>query len=373
MIKRLMRKTKFILSLLCILSVLFSIAAVPSFAANNDFDSTLVRLQNLEDLAKSFKQSSYTSDSVDFLVLSYIRSSVYNSGTWNTLAGTANSSFISYVASESPDTAKLRSTYSLQLPNGDTTDFIHMFAVMNMILEGNGDLGGWIGDTCQFVHDFKSYSGSANYLEDIAKEHFRIDGHFGKEDWIADLDGYNVCNIKSINESWASCFEKYFTADLTERARVSAFVESMFGSTYLSSKLSQKNYRSAVSSHYTGLELWALEIKEFGGSLSSEYKNAAINTVADYMYLVISSPDLAPDEATYQDGKIYMLKPDSENQILAATYDENGKMLGIDDGNVDYDIMVFDVGNSGDVSEANVFYLNDNAIPISTPTEVEIN
>ena len=82
------------------------------------------------------------------------------------------------------------------MPNGETMDFVHMFAVMNGIENGKSysdtyaHLVGWGGDTEQLLEDIMNVQGDINYLMQYAKDNFfMIKGGFDEGDMIANLDG----------------------------------------------------------------------------------------------------------------------------------------------------------------------------------------
>lgn len=290
------RPAALLLAVICAIMLFLPQAAA---AAPTEFENTLTRLETLEQLATEYRIAGRSSDDVDQLVLSYIRSVSYSGTKWDIFTGTADSAFISYVAQNSPDTAKLRSTGSLLLPNGDSTDFIHMFAVMNINdhSPGSGDMGGWIGDTYQLMTSITSETGTEAELTEIAKAKFRSGGLFGKEDWIADLDGYNLFKAKQVGETWASCFARYFTPALTEKQRVSRFIRSNLGESYSRESTDSASYRSILKSRYRSGAA-ALILADYGlfNSPDDKYHNAACYAVADYMYETMRAP--TPDEST---------------------------------------------------------------------------
>ena len=261
--KYLQRLAKKFISIICILALLMTIVTVPSFADETEYEATIRRLSKLEEYAKEYKSSN-----TDFLVLAYIRSAEYSGTLWDTLAGSDYSDFVTYVANKQDDTVKLRSTRYLLLPTGETTDFIHMFAVMNATQQGNQKIGGWIGDTCQLMIDFLNESGDTDTLESFAKIHFRKDGHFDNRDWIADLDGHNLYKAKINTETWAECLNRYYSAYPSEKTRVSIFVQNNLGNRLTT----QSQYRTAVKDEYSGsgfiykTELALLERQQLGTS-----------------------------------------------------------------------------------------------------------
>ena len=299
------RATAFSLAICMAVTLLFTGVVCTASAEETDFDVMLGRLETLEQLAKEYHADNPRSDSVNLLVLSYIRSARYSSTVWNLAAGTADEKFISYVAEKSPDTVNLRNMGLLTLPNGDSTDITHMFAVINMnaskniFLPNRGDLGGWMGDTCELAGDIQNAASGLDALTEVAKSRFRVSGSFDEQDWIADLDGYNLYKMKSGSETWAACLIRYFTPTLTEKQRVGKFVQSNLGSIYTSTTVTQSKYRSAVEDKYNTTEialLWrSRHDTDFNGKL--DYHKAACYAVADYLFDTVHAA--APDETSY--------------------------------------------------------------------------
>lgn len=302
--KILHRATAFSLAICMTVTLLFAGGTHTASAEATDFDVMLGRLEKLEDLAKEYHKNYPFRDDVNQLVLSYIRSARYSSKIWNLTAGEADDRFINYVAEKSPDTANLRDMYLLTLPNGDITDFPHLFAVINMNtrnikylldlfkLGDLGDLGGWMGDTCELAEDIQNEASGLDALTDAAKKHFRVDGSFNEQDWVADLDGYNLYKMKSGSETWAACLERYFAPTLTEKQRVAKFIRSNLGSIYTSATVTRDKYRDIVADRYNtdGIAmLWkSRNDTDFNSEL--DYHNAACNAVADYLFDTVCAP-----------------------------------------------------------------------------------
>ena len=310
-----------VLALLCTLAVLLpqNAGAVPA-----EFEIMIARLTVLEELANSYRSRSGVSTDVDQLMLSYIRSTRYQSTTWNISAGTPDEGFIDYVAQQSPDTEKLRSMGDITLPNGDVTDCVHMFAVMNMVLRGYGDLGGWIGDTCQMLQDIQGEAGDAEQLTEKARQHFRVDGYFGLQDWIADVDGYNLTQEKADGETWAACLTRYFSADLTEKKRVAKFVQKNWGSLYTRESGTREEYRDFVKSRYSSGEIALLQVSLFGwGKIPEQkYRDAVCYAVADYMYETLCAPQPSAETVRIDFGAESLLL--SDGIIANASSDFSG-------------------------------------------------
>lgn len=136
----------------------FIITAIPDEETpKTQYETITEKIQILEILAQQF----LTTNNIKYyspqeLACIYIRCDRYSSGSWNFLAGSKNQQFEQYVESIDPSIKILKAVTSLILPNGDSTDFIHMMAAINMYEEKCGPLGSWAGDTAQLVTNIKN-------------------------------------------------------------------------------------------------------------------------------------------------------------------------------------------------------------------------
>ncbi len=105
----------------------------------NDYASFISHFKVLEQYAENYLKAN-TDVSLDAteLAINFIRTSKesYTSGTWEEFAGVEETNFKAYVAEQDlangTDVMNLKSTKAFVLPNGEKTDFVHMFGVMNI-------------------------------------------------------------------------------------------------------------------------------------------------------------------------------------------------------------------------------------------------
>ena len=179
----------------------------------NELYDTLVKLNKLLEISKQYNQTGYV-----VRALQYIRTAGYNSNSWDLVAGSMNSDFITYVANNQGtiDVVSLRSKTNLTdhatLAN---IDFIHMFATMNACLYESGiinmiygksnanDLAGWGGDLAQLVGNIKTNTSNVSKYE-LAKNLFNSEnGGFNRGDVLGDFDAVNIMARYNIAKQWS--------------------------------------------------------------------------------------------------------------------------------------------------------------------------
>ena len=285
-----------------LLAAALLLGTLPARAADTAFDTMLGRLARLEALAVQYKKTNSTSQSAGQLTVIYVRSGTYSGNLWSIVGGSTDDGFVSYVAENDPDAAKLRETRTLLLPNGQTTDFPHLFAVLSALYNGYGDLGGWLGDTCQLLKNIQSISGTLDELTAAAKRFFLGSSYFGLQDWLADADAYCLYGAHKASETWAAVLGRYFTAALTEQNRSGAFVSGRFGSGYTEGTYAESKFRSFVYSAYQNLSYRSmLESHEAVSGVSDDHRRAVCYAVADHLFEAVhaASPGAADVCADY--------------------------------------------------------------------------
>ena len=181
------------------------------------------------------------------LVINFIRTGVdrYNDGNWKTLAGEEIVGFTSFV--EQQDAANGTNAMDLKdividdfkLPNGDLTDFGHMFGTMNIAYiaaTATADLGVWAGDLCDLLYFSKNYGNvPAGTIEEMADyvrtKCFGVDADdaFGMDDFYADLDAfYLISKFKGGSQKLSDLMVAYFDASLTDSDRAAYFLNNRF-------------------------------------------------------------------------------------------------------------------------------------------------
>lgn len=255
-------------------------------SVSSDFSTTVSRIKALESLASAYTASNNSIYSSEVLTCIYIRDYRYNTSSWRYLAGSKDDSFEQYVLSNNPDLINLKYQNELKLPTGETTDFVHMIAAINMMYQGEGNLGSWAGDTAQLVINIKNETGDIDTLTQSASRIIASDnkGNFNKADMIADLDASNIYNraIES-NESISDIMSTYYN-NLSNEARVNEFVDNIIKpSTY-----SKQSFRNSVSSNFYTTSYINSLLSSYGVSDQAHkiHVRACVNAFADYLFSV---------------------------------------------------------------------------------------
>ena len=232
------------------------------------------------------------------LVINFIRTGVdrYNDGNWKTLAGEEIVEFTAYV--EQQDAIKGTNAMDLRdividdfrLPNGDQTDFGHMFGTMNIAYitsTATADLGGWAGDLCDLLfytkYECNVPAGTVDQMADYIRLNcFGVDAAdaFGMDDFYADLDAfYLVSKFKGGNQKLSTLMEGYFKASLTDSDRAAYFLNNRFKGLN-----DRDDVRDAILGTYTAnIGLKVLEADR-GLSDENDLRIACCYAFADYLY-----------------------------------------------------------------------------------------
>ena len=294
---------------------------------DENYEKMLKDLYNLENYIKEYiKEKSYTNSTLTHLITCYIRIGVYTDKEWEPVGGLLPDDLVSYITikdEEKGTSAQATQTYrEIVMPNGETIDFVHMFAVMNGIEHGKSfsdiyaHLVGWGSDTEQLLEDIMYQQGDLEYLIQFTKEnYFRIKGGFSEADLISDLDGPILLFNKTDDNYFADLIRNYYNIEECNN-RVNKFVELTFPT--LIDNVNNETFRSVIYNIYNNDPLInALECKKgmrskgFAGCYTpSEIKEkyalnqkAAVYVVSDYFfenYKIYPEPE---EEESEKEGK----------------------------------------------------------------------
>ena len=143
--------------------------ALPLSAKAADYDTTLSRLDELQTLAESYIAEQNNGADPMLLTLSYTRGGGYNDSIWQLTAGAndsiwqltagaKDSDFESYVRDRDESLGELVGMGSITVGNGDTVDFGHLLASINLVYNGVPITGSWGGDCMELA---RAYQGQA--------------------------------------------------------------------------------------------------------------------------------------------------------------------------------------------------------------------
>ena len=309
-----------------------------------DYASFVSNLKVLEGYAEAY--APIANKTASELVINFIRTGVerYNDGNWKTLAGEEITDFTTYV--EQQDAANGTTAMLLRniiidefyLPNGNQTDFGHMFGTLNIAYvasQQSADLGGWAGDICDLLF-YSKYEGNvpAGTVDEMAafilENCFGVnaDDAFGMDDFYGDMDAYYLNNQAKAGVKLSAAMESYFTAQMTDADRAAYFLNDRFDGLE-----TREDVRKAIYDTYAGnVGLQVLEADR-GLSDAHDLRQASCYAFADYLFnlagdrLEGGSGDEGEDEEEKMDNEYYsvfssttsILAPGIEQTIRYAT------------------------------------------------------
>ena len=316
-----MTTTKTTRWLALVLAIVMVVGMLPmsALAAGSvtEYPAFISALKVLEGYADTYAATS--GKDAGELVINFIRTGVerYNDGNWKTLAGEEIVGFTSFVEEQDQvngtNAMDLRDIVidDFRLPNGDLTDFGHMFGTMNIAYiaaTATADLGGWAGDLCDLLLYSKEYgnvpAGTIEKMADYIRTNcFGVDADdaFGMDDFYADLDAfYLISKFKGGNQKLSTLMEGYFAAELTDSDRAAYFLNNRFKGLQ-----DQDDVRAAILGTYTAnVGLKVLEADR-GLSDADDLRTACCYAFADYLYdlaegrLIGGGDDTEPEESPY--------------------------------------------------------------------------
>ena len=177
-------------------------------------DSIILYADKIRSFINSYKSvhSSITS-TTDFILSQYGRIGRYNDAAWAVAGGTIDADLKTALDNKF---SFFKNVQEIELPNGDTLDAPHFWAVVNTIMNNFGDLGGWAGDLVEFAAALKT-----NPDESFPTS---LSSGFDRVDWNSDADAYNI--MKTYSNDLLSDMRAYFTKTLTESQRINTFITS---------------------------------------------------------------------------------------------------------------------------------------------------
>jgi len=319
--------------------------------AIEDYDTFLMYLSLLEELAYVYVQDNPGKDPLD-LVVKYVRTGVdrYNSGSWNIMAGYEDASFAKFVAEmedminldpEMPEDqmlaiCSLKNLKNFKLPNGDIADVGHIFGTLDISQHNNfsvnhADVAGWAGDLVDLL-EFADVSGVDGTLEEMignVSENYL--GHtpadpeqsaFTFTDISGDLDGYYIIQMLQSTDYemgvLTGILSEYFSDTLTEDQRAAYFLRNR-----LDGASTRSEVRDAVYTAYISNKVVAtLEgTRVFQSENLEDLKKACCYSFADYLCELAGDYVEEPEVSYFEvfDSKTSILAPGVKQEIKKAT------------------------------------------------------
>jgi len=295
----------------CGYSTYVEIPALPAPSIKS-YESFIENLTLLEMIAGEYVKENPGKDPAT-LVIKYIRTGVdrYNSGSWGIMAGYEDEKFAEYVIKmedsinaqiEDPAdmicVTALKDIHNFTLPNGDKTDFGHLFGTMditnhNKSSENHADVAGWAGDLVDLL-EFSASGKVSGTLEEMVAE---IKANYllktpleqglpamNQLDVDGDLDAIYIMDQLYAQDyetgRLTEIFTAYFTEDLTQEDRADFFLRDR-----LDGVSNRGNVRDAIYKAYTGNRVIStLEgTREFDVDNLDELRMAVCYAFADYV------------------------------------------------------------------------------------------
>ena len=288
-------------ALALLLAMIMVIVSMPItvFASGSvtNYADFLAHFKQLEVYADEYAAQS--SRTVGELVLNFIRTGVerYQDDSWETLAGEEITGFTAYV--EEQDALNGTAVMNLRdividdftLPNGNPSDFGHMFGCMNISYVAaavqSDDLSGWAGDLCDLLQYSALHTTVPEGTMDemaayILENCFGVNASeaYGWDDFYGDMDAYYLIREYEMgNGSFSELMEAYFTAELDDVARAVYFLNNRFPG-----QVTREGLRTAMYNAYrTNVGLQVLEAKR-GLSDENTLRQACCYAFADYLF-----------------------------------------------------------------------------------------
>ena len=259
--------------------------------AADSFDGTMDQLGELQSLADSYADEKGGDIDPIELMLAYTRMGAYNDTVWQLTAGSKDPDFETYVLDHNGDLSQLMGMGSLALPNGQSIDFGHLLASINLVYRGVPITGSWGGDCMELAQQYSGQASDADGYVTLMQDTFGADSEtsmFGAEDLRADLDSVNLGSQLSEDTNLSDLMRSYY-ADLSDYDRAHQFIALSFGTvnTGNTQEFRDKVYNTLISD--AGMQLllylkgmWSAD----GWTLKSDYEPAlrgAAYVFADYL------------------------------------------------------------------------------------------
>ena len=183
------------------------------------FDAVLENLKILEGYISEYKTEKEASDSLNHLILAFIRQGKYDDMQWNIAAGSVPSDLYDYVKNKDEthgtNTLMCRKYGDIVLPTKKKIDFVHLFAVMNGMdyLPLASALVGWGGDLAQLAQDLKKNFPTLTDLDQLiveARKFLGIKGQFGEGDLNADIDAPIILKRKKSSITFSDTIRTFY-------------------------------------------------------------------------------------------------------------------------------------------------------------------
>lgn len=284
--------------LLGLLAAVLLVCFAPAAHAEGSYDETLDRLARLQTLANSYVAERNADADPIVLTLAYTRVGEYNTDIWMMTAGVRDSGFEAYVAEKDEDCLNLQGVGSVVLPNGQSIDFSHLLAAMNLVYNGIPITGSWGGDCMQLALSFQGQAADADGYYSLMQSAFNLadDGTystFGDQDLRADLDSVVLGAQLNRSTDLAGLMRNYYVG-VTDYDRAYQFIALSFGNVDTSNTAALRETVYSTLVNDTGMQLllymnsvWSVDGWQIDGAFAPALRGAA-HQFADYLAAAVN-------------------------------------------------------------------------------------
>ena len=202
----------------------------------------------------------------------------------------------------------LFSYYTVELPNGQSIDFGHLLAAMNLVYRGMPITGSWGGDCMQLAQVYAGQASDADGYASLMQQTFAIEddgsaSKFGDQDLRADLDSVVAGAELKSGSNVADVLRNYYT-NLTDYDRCYQFIAMSFGSMNTSDSEAFRNKVYSTMTADAGMQLllymngmWSSSGWQVDADAEPALRGAC-NELADYLSRAVNGEKVKSASST---------------------------------------------------------------------------
>lgn len=198
---------------------------------NNEIEEhnkkVLNKVQKLQKLAQDYITENEVTTTSTELTLSFIRKDKYSTGFWETLLGSLDTNFISYVTAKDPTLTFTEDDNLIDKTTLKEIDFIHMCAALNTYYKYKNTTSmfsphyaGWAGDLMTLLSEVVTYRTTNSITDTTILENYTNSllgtnkgSTFSQQDAFANLDALNISVINTLDTDLYSTLYNYYLGE----------------------------------------------------------------------------------------------------------------------------------------------------------------
>ena len=197
---------------------------------------------------------------------------------------------------------------TVELPNGQSIDFGHLLAAMNLVYRGMPITGSWGGDCMQLAQVYAGQASDADGYASLMQQTFAIEddgsaSKFGDQDLRADLDSVVAGAELKSGSNVADVLRNYYT-NLTDYDRCYQFIAMSFGSMNTSDSEAFRNKVYSTMTADAGMQLllymngmWSSSGWQVNADAEPALRGAC-NELADYLSRAVNGEKVKSASST---------------------------------------------------------------------------